>query len=220
MGGTDIDTAATDHLLTTTRTVRKRLDLSRPVPPVVIIECLRVASQAPTGGNLQRTRWMIVTDEAKRRALGDLYKRAMDPYRGPLNTFHAGQPSDTLDSAIWDYMGEGVADDLLGWLVRVADPETASFIRSVQEDEVEHEANAAAGLRDLLETHPGGHRQANLAAARMVRHMLSSGGLRLSPFVAFLRLGRPGDLLGALVGGQVRRLRAIGLRPLGLPLRV
>ena len=153
-------------------------------------------------------------------ALGADPERAMAPYRRPLDTFHAGQPSDTLDSAMWDYMGEGVADDLLGWLVRVADPETASFIRSAQEDEVEHEANAAAGLRDLLETHPGGHRQANLAAARMVRHMLSSGGLRLSPFVAFLRLGRPGDLLGALVGGQVRRLRAIGLRPLGLPLRV
>jgi len=80
MGAQDVDIAATDHLLTTTRTVRKRLDLSRPVPSSVILEALRVASQAPTGGNLQRTRWMIVTDEAKRRALGDLYKRAMDPY--------------------------------------------------------------------------------------------------------------------------------------------
>jgi len=80
VGATDVDIEATDHLLTTTRTVRKRLDLSRPVPSGVILECLRVASQAPTGGNLQRTRWMVVTDEGKRRALGDLYKRAMDPY--------------------------------------------------------------------------------------------------------------------------------------------
>ena len=80
MAATDIDTAATDHLLTTTRTVRKRLDLSRPVPPSVILECLRIASQAPTGGNLQRTRWVVITDADKRTALGDLYKRAMDPY--------------------------------------------------------------------------------------------------------------------------------------------
>jgi len=87
MTATDVDTTATDHLLTTTRTVRKRLDLDRPVPAAVILECLRIASQAPTGGNLQRTRWMVVTDEGKRKALGDLYKRAMDPYHaimGPL----------------------------------------------------------------------------------------------------------------------------------------
>jgi nitroreductase len=80
MNASDVDVRATDHLLTTTRTVRKRLDMARPVPAAVILECLRVASQAPTGGNLQRTRWVVVTDEAKRRAIGDLYKRAMDPY--------------------------------------------------------------------------------------------------------------------------------------------
>ena len=56
MTAPDVDTTATDHLLTTTRTVRKRLDLSRPVPASVILECLELASQAPTGGNLQRTR--------------------------------------------------------------------------------------------------------------------------------------------------------------------
>jgi len=80
MAATDIDTNATDHLLTTTRTVRKRLDLTRPVPAPVVLECLELASQAPTGGNLQRTRWVVVTDPDKRRAIGDLYKRAMDPY--------------------------------------------------------------------------------------------------------------------------------------------
>jgi nitroreductase len=87
MPAADVDTTATDHLLTTTRTVRKRLDLSRPVPASVVLECLRIASQAPTGGNLQRTRWVVVTDEEKRAALGALYKRAMDPYHaimGPL----------------------------------------------------------------------------------------------------------------------------------------
>jgi nitroreductase len=80
MSAPDIDTAATDLLLTTTRTVRKRLDLSRPVEPGVILDCLRVACQAPTGGNLQRTRWVVVTDADRRSALGALYRRAMDPY--------------------------------------------------------------------------------------------------------------------------------------------
>jgi nitroreductase len=80
MPAIDIDDAATDRLLTTTRTVRKRLDLTRKVDPKIIVECLRVASQAPTGGNLQRTRWVVVTDAAKREAIGDLYRQAMDPY--------------------------------------------------------------------------------------------------------------------------------------------
>jgi nitroreductase len=96
-----VDVAATDHLLTTTRTVRKRLDLDRPVATSVLLECLRVASQAPTGGNLQRTRWMVVTDPAKRKTLGDLYKRAMDPYHeimGPLAQA-AGTNEKVLDSS-------------------------------------------------------------------------------------------------------------------------
>lgn len=80
MDASDIDKSATDLLLTTTRTVRKRLDLARPVQPSIILECLRIASQAPTGGNLQRTRWVVVTDPEKKRALGEIYRRAMDPY--------------------------------------------------------------------------------------------------------------------------------------------
>ncbi|HVE76157.1 MAG TPA: nitroreductase family protein [Actinomycetota bacterium] len=80
MGATDIDIEVTDRLLTTTRAVRKRLDLDRPVDPGVIADALRVASQAPSGGNLQRSRWVVVTDEQKRQALGDIYRRAMDPY--------------------------------------------------------------------------------------------------------------------------------------------
>jgi nitroreductase len=67
------DTAATDHLLTTTRAVRKRLDLDRPVEPEVILECLRLAVQAPTGGNGQGWRWVVVTDAAKRAELGRMY---------------------------------------------------------------------------------------------------------------------------------------------------
>jgi nitroreductase len=80
MDASEIDKLATDHLLTTTRAVRKRLDLERPVSRSVISECLDIAAQAPTGGNLQRTRWVVVTDAGKRRSLAEIYKRAMDPY--------------------------------------------------------------------------------------------------------------------------------------------
>src|SRR5947208_6383944 len=65
-----------DELLTTTRAVRKRLDLDKSVPPEVINECLELAIQAPTGGNQQTWRWVIVTDPDKRKALAEMYRQA------------------------------------------------------------------------------------------------------------------------------------------------
>jgi len=75
-----MDTTVTDHLLSTTRAVRKRLDLERPVEPEVLLECLRLAVQAPTGGNRQGWRWIIVTDEAKRSRLAEMYREAAGDY--------------------------------------------------------------------------------------------------------------------------------------------
>src|SRR5438874_13829187 len=70
-----------EELLTTTRSVRKRLDFSRPVEPEVIRECLELAVQAPTGSNAQGWHFVVVTDEAKRKALADIYRRAFEIYR-------------------------------------------------------------------------------------------------------------------------------------------
>ena len=55
-----------DELLSTTRSVRKRLDLTRPVEPELIRECLELALQAPTGGNTQNWQFVVVTDADKR----------------------------------------------------------------------------------------------------------------------------------------------------------
>jgi nitroreductase len=70
-----------DEVLTTTRSVRKRLDFSRPVEPEVIRECLEIAVQAPTGGNRQQWHFVVVTDPAKRQAIGDIYRRGFEVYR-------------------------------------------------------------------------------------------------------------------------------------------
>jgi nitroreductase len=75
-----MDLESVDQLLTTTRTVRKRLDLTRPVDRDVVLECIRLAIQAPTGSNAQSWRWMIVTDPDKRAHVAGIYKRAMGPY--------------------------------------------------------------------------------------------------------------------------------------------
>ena len=57
-----MDLTVCDRLLTTTRSVRKRLDLEKPVDLAVIRECIDVATQAPTGGNNQGWHWLVVTD--------------------------------------------------------------------------------------------------------------------------------------------------------------
>jgi nitroreductase len=69
-----------DELLTTTRSVRKRLDLSRPVEREVVEECLELAVQAPTGSNRQAWHWVVVDDPDVRRGLADLYGPNFDAY--------------------------------------------------------------------------------------------------------------------------------------------
>lgn len=69
-----------DELLTTTRAVRKRLDLTRPVPRDVILDCIRIAQQAPSGSNRQGFHFMVVDDPDKRAALAELYGKAYDVY--------------------------------------------------------------------------------------------------------------------------------------------
>jgi nitroreductase len=69
-----------DELLATTRSVRLRLDLTRPVERALIEECIALAMQAPTGGNQQGWSFVVVTDPEKRRALGQLYKQGWDVY--------------------------------------------------------------------------------------------------------------------------------------------
>jgi len=69
-----------DELLTTTRAVRRRLDLARPVEPELLRECLALALQAPTGSNDQGWHFVVVTDAARRAALADVYRRGAVAY--------------------------------------------------------------------------------------------------------------------------------------------
>lgn len=106
--------AVLDHLLTTTRSVRKRLDLTRPVEPEILEECLAIALQAPTGSNQQKWHFIVVTDPAKRAAIGDFYRQSFDLYRPrdaaepPATDPQSAQMRRVIDSARYlaDHMGE------------------------------------------------------------------------------------------------------------------
>ena len=69
-----------DEVLTTTRSVRKRLDFDRPVERSTVEECLEIALQAPTGSNSQGWHWIVVEDAAKKKALADIYRKNWDIY--------------------------------------------------------------------------------------------------------------------------------------------
>ena len=71
-----------DELLSTTRSVRRRLDLSRPVEREVLEDCLRLAQQAPTASYRQDWHFVVVTEAAQRAALGDLWRRGAERYLG------------------------------------------------------------------------------------------------------------------------------------------
>ncbi|MDQ4116635.1 MAG: nitroreductase family protein [Actinomycetota bacterium] len=78
---TDLLRLDPDQLLSTTRSVRKRLDLEKPVPMEVLRECLEVALQAPSGSNQQHWHWLVVTDPEKRKAIGEYYAQSFGAYR-------------------------------------------------------------------------------------------------------------------------------------------
>lgn len=105
----DLDAETVVRLLSTTRAVRKRLDLDRPVERQVILDCIRLATQAPSGSNSQRWRWLVVTDPARRRALADLYRGVWEStyaQTGPSSTDATGLR--IFDSA--NYLYEHLAD--------------------------------------------------------------------------------------------------------------
>lgn len=89
----------TDELLTTTRTVRRRLDLDRPVPLELVHACVEIALQAPSGGNAQGWHWVVVTDAAQRAAIGEVYRECFAAYEASKGFAGKLHPDDTTRSA-------------------------------------------------------------------------------------------------------------------------
>ncbi|WP_328351993.1 nitroreductase family protein [Mycobacterium sp. NBC_00419] len=89
-----------DELLTSTRSVRKRLDFDKPVPREVLIECLDLALQAPTGSNAQGWQFMFVEDPAKKKALADIYRATATPYLGMPSPVRGDIRDEQMDAVL------------------------------------------------------------------------------------------------------------------------
>jgi nitroreductase len=84
-----------EEMLTTTRAVRRRLDLERPVEREVVEACLRLAFQAPNGSNQQKWGWVVVDDPATKAAMASIYLAAVRDFVARPRTPEDPPPSDT-----------------------------------------------------------------------------------------------------------------------------
>ena len=97
----NFDLASVDYILETTRSVRKRLDLTRPVPRETIERCLDIAVQAPTGSNQQGWRWLVVTDPVTKAKIGAHYRDSWYAYARIATRGDAGgEPSPQMQRVI------------------------------------------------------------------------------------------------------------------------
>ena len=109
----EYDLNSVDYILETTRSVRRRLDLSRPVDADVVMRCLDIALQAPTGSNQQGWKWLIVTDADKKAKIGAYYKDSWYGYaKSAPRSAPGSQPTEQMQRVIRsarylaDHMGE------------------------------------------------------------------------------------------------------------------
>ncbi|WP_020663307.1 nitroreductase family protein [Amycolatopsis benzoatilytica] len=106
-----------EQLLTTTRTVRKRLDFERPVPLDLVEKALTIALQAPSASNRQNWHWLVVTDAQQRAGLAELYQRAARQYFGGSRSAGALFAEDPERAAVQqrvassaEYLADRMAD--------------------------------------------------------------------------------------------------------------
>ncbi len=110
----NFDLASVDYILETTRSVRKRLDLTRPVDRAAVERCLEIAIQAPTGSNQQGWKWLVLTDAEKKAQIGEYYKQSWYEYaavatRSDVQSLEpSAQMKRVISSARYlaDHMGE------------------------------------------------------------------------------------------------------------------
>ena len=111
---------APDELLTTTRTVRKRLDFDRPVPRQLIEECIEIALQAPTGGLKQNWHWIVIGDPVVKAAVAGIYRDCYHSDNGARRHTKDHDPTDQLAKVLDS--GAYLADNMARtpWLVIAA----------------------------------------------------------------------------------------------------
>jgi len=105
---TEFDLEQTDGLLMTTKQVRKRLDLTRPVPREILLDCIDVASRAPMGSNQERNKWIIIEKPELKAQIAEWYLETAIPYLGQNPAMSDDRGARVVDSATYlaQHLGE------------------------------------------------------------------------------------------------------------------
>ncbi|WP_037077073.1 nitroreductase family protein [Pseudonocardia spinosispora] len=98
-----------DELLTTTRSVRKRLDLDRPVPLELVKECVEIALQSPSASNRQHWHFVVVTDAEQRATIGDYYGRSFAEYAESKSAAGNLYADDPERAAVQERVGDSAS---------------------------------------------------------------------------------------------------------------
>ena len=96
-----------DEVLTTTRSVRKRLDFDRPVAREIVTECIEIAHQSPSGSNSMRWRWLIIDDQAGKDFLAEIYRERFHAYAA-----NPGKPVEERAGSSVQESGAYLADNM------------------------------------------------------------------------------------------------------------
>jgi nitroreductase/catechol 2,3-dioxygenase-like lactoylglutathione lyase family enzyme len=123
---TDLDRATVDRLLTTTRSVRRRLDLERTVDLDVVARCLELAFQAPSAADQQNWRWVVIVEPQLRARVAELYRAANSEFlQAQLATLDAGPERRRIESAA--HLAEHLAEVPVLVAAYVVEPDLAGL---------------------------------------------------------------------------------------------
>lgn len=81
------------EIIRTTRSMRRLKP--DPVPDALVRQILEAGTCAPSGGNMQRWRFLVIRDSAVKATVGALYKRAWDEIVGPRYRASAPAPGSS-----------------------------------------------------------------------------------------------------------------------------
>jgi len=202
-----------DELLSTTRSLRRRLDLGRPVARSLVEECLELAQYAPTGGNVQGWHFVVVADVAKRAALAELYRKAWTLYRAASGTAASRQYDDPVYAATQERVvssAQYLADHLHEAPVHVIPCVTGRTDGqpAVTWSVLDHERAPKAGYRALAGAQPTPARRRRAATARDGRRWDGRRGRRGWGDRVGRRRGSPRAAASEDPGGRAGVLRS------------
>ena len=80
-----LDLESVDRVLSSARSVRRKLDFERPIEPGILLDCIDIATQAPLGLGGESWRFIVVTEEHSKQRIAEVYRNVMGTLQSDLS---------------------------------------------------------------------------------------------------------------------------------------